>query len=126
MELYFISLFSKNVRLTSVFFFTFIVGTNCAGRAEAYSELNHFGWLIYDELFGILAGKRKIFPKLLLPNTSTKKQKADEETRRAQLNEKEAERCTNLLEKDGTVTKIADEWLRKMTKATSDFADQKS
>lgn len=67
----------------------------------------HFGFRIYNELFAILAKQRKMFPKHHLPNTATRVQREAEEARRAGLNEKEAERLTAALEKDGTITQVS-------------------
>lgn len=66
-----------------------------------------------------------MFPKRLLPATSTIKEKQDEEDRRGALNEKEAERLANLLENDGTITRITNDWMKKLENATQNFSDRK-
>lgn len=71
-----------------------------------YSELTHAGFHLYEEIFQLLAPVRKMYPKIKLPATASRKRHREEHERMAKLNQTEAERLTVLLEEKGTVNKV--------------------
>lgn len=85
------------------------VGSSCAGRAQVYHELHHWGFTTHERMTNKLESIRTVFPDAVnVRDAKSRCERKRLEDEQVERDRREADRCATILDGEGTISEVSD------------------